>query len=179
MNEETERNGLGPKLADRSRSSNLASTQYALSDNLRKVGGVLMLGVFLINAYISLFDRTLAQYNRTHLYANWAIVAIDLVATLILLSKFLQGIRWTIVSGIVWPLVYITSLGIDIEMDLGVPKLWPTPFSSYQYLILGDPAQGWVLWKYTMPTAILLLVLIVALSSISVAYFMRHPKERD
>ena len=179
MNDGKETNGRISKLMrqNKSQANRAATRQHEALDILPKAGGVLMIGVFIINVYIGLFDKTLAQYNPTHLYANWTIAVVDLAAAVILLSRLSHNIRWTILSGIAWPLVYILSLAVDIETDLGKPNLWPTPVASYQYLILGDPAQGWVLWKYTIPTAIFLLIIIAALSAISVSYVMRNRRK--
>ncbi|MCL5066902.1 MAG: hypothetical protein M1368_00935, partial [Thaumarchaeota archaeon] len=129
----------------------------------------LMVGVFAINVYIGLYDKTLAQYSPTHLYANWVIAIVDLAAATVLLSNLGRNERWVFPSGIGWPVAYIISLVVDIMLDLGAPNLWPDPASAYKYLILADPNQGWVLWKYTIPAAILLLILVVVLSSISLA----------
>jgi hypothetical protein len=160
----------------RNQSDAVTASQRTFPSLLPVLAGALMLGVFIINVYIGLFDKNLALYNPVHLYANWVIAIVDLAAAIVLFSKLRLNIRWTILSGILWPLVYILSLVVDIETELGKPNFWPTPAAAYQYLILGDASQGWVLWKYTIPTAIILLVLVAILSAVSILYMKRNQR---
>jgi hypothetical protein len=130
-----------------------------------RISGILMLGVFLINVYIGLFDTTLQQYNVAHLYLNWLMAVVDLIAAALLLAKplerFLVGL-----SGVVWPIVYIASIAVDIEtrLCLGSSCLLSNTAAAYDYLILGYSSLGWVLWPYTMITAISLLSAILVIS---------------
>ena len=126
-----------------------------------------MLGVFVINLYIGLGDKTLQQYNMAHVYLNWLIAVVDIFAAAFLfaapLDKFL-----VMLSGIVWPIVYIGSLALDVATHLclggGNCTLWPTTQAAYDYLILGYASHGWVLWQYTIITAITFLAAILVLN---------------
>jgi len=134
-----------------------------------------MLGPFLANLYIGLYDKNLPTYSMSHYYLNWAIVAVELLAALILIMRP-RSIAWVTMSGIVWPLVYFASLVIDAEtllcLGTGV-NCWPSTTAAFQYLILGDKKQGWGLWPYTMELSIAFLVVVIALSTIMVK------KQRD
>ena len=129
-----------------------------------------MLGVFIINVYIGLGDKTLQQYNMTHLYLNWLIAVCDIIAVVFLFA-IPRDTFLVLLAGVAWPIVYIGSLALDVATHLclggGNCTLWPTTQSAYDYLILGSANQGWVLWPYTMITAISLLVAVVIISSIS------------
>jgi len=129
-----------------------------------------MLGPFLANLYIGLYDKNLPTYSMSHYYLNWLIVVIDVVAALVLIFKP-KNIFLVTMTGIVWPLVYFASLAIDVETLLCIGtglNCWPSTTAAFQYLILGNAKQGWGLWPYTMELSIGLLVVIIALSSILV-----------
>lgn len=138
-----------------------------VSKIMSRTSGILMLVVFFINVYIGIGDKTLQQYNTAHLYLNWLIAVADILAVIFLfaspLDKFL-----VLLSGVAWPIVYIGSLALDVATHLclggGNCTLWPTTQAAYDYLILGYASEGWVLWPYTMITAITILVAILAIS---------------
>lgn len=137
---------------------------------LPQLAGVLTLGVFGANLYIGFFDSPLASYNPIHHELNWIIAVVDIVAAILLLSLS-KNLKLVILSGIAWPIVYLASLGGDVatRMCLGTPanaNCWPTSYDAFKYLILGDPSEGWTLWQYTIPTAILLLVIVIVLCSL-------------
>ena len=91
-----------------------------------RIAGVLTLGVFAANVYIGLYDKVL-QEVKVHWYLDWVIAALSLVAAGLLLAKPLT--RWTVVlGGVVWPVVYVASLGFDVYTKLlrrRFPKLLP------------------------------------------------------
>lgn len=131
-----------------------------------------MLGVFLVNIYLGLYDTTLSTYNTAHYYSNWAIALVTLVAAFLLLLR--PGSRmWVAVAGVVWPLVYLLSLGVDVSTDLCLGSsaafCWPSTSASFDYLILnsanisGAPGYGWTLAP-VMPFAVALLVIVFLLS---------------
>lgn len=136
--------------------------------------GHLMLGVFVANLYIGLYDSNLWTYNPLHYDLNWLIAVIDIIAAIILFSRPKR--RWLLIlSGVLWPVVYLLSLGGDVatSMCLGTPSnpnCWPTTFDAFKYLILGDPSEGWSLWQGTIPTSIVFLVVTMVLTSL----FVRH-----
>ncbi|HKW03696.1 MAG TPA: hypothetical protein VJN71_00230 [Nitrososphaerales archaeon] len=141
---------------------------------LPSIAGVSMLGVFIANVYIGLYDSNLATYNPLHYDLNWLIAVVDIIAAVILLSRP-KSRGLLILSGILWPIVYLLSLGGDVatSMCLGTPSnpnCWPTTFDAFKYLILGDPSEGWSLWQGTIPAAIVLLVVTIVLMSL----FVRH-----
>lgn len=138
---------------------------------LARVGGVLMLGIFVINVYIGLYDTNLAQISPVHQELNWVIAAADLIAALFLLVKP-RNLVLKVLGGIVWPIAYVGSLFLDVEtrMCLGAAAstCFPSVSDAYQYLILGSAGQEWVLWPYTIRLAIGLAaaVLVFSLASL-------------
>ncbi len=140
----------------------------------------MMLGVFLINVYIGLFDTTLFKLNQLHYYLNWGISIADLAAALILIvfyrSRFL-----VLLAGVGWSAIYILSLAVDVETSLCIDtnylNCWPSVSDAYNYLILGSQGEGWVLWPYTIRTAIALLIIIAVLSAFSFGYISRASKQ--
>ena len=140
------------------------------------IAGLLMFGVFAVNAYIGLKDGNLADYSPLHLELNWLMAAVDVVAGVVLIVAR-NSIRWVSLSGIVWPAVYFLSLAVDIMTDLclGGGSCWASPTAAFKYLILGD--SGWLLWKYTMLTGITLLVIVVALSLVTVMALRYRSKQ--
>ena len=143
------------------------------------IAGLLMFGVFAVNAYIGLKDGNLADYSPLHLELNWLMAAVDVVAGVVLLVKR-KSMIWVLLSGIVWPAVYFISLAIDIMTDLclgGGTSCWASPADAFKYLILGDANEGWLLWQYTMLTGITLLVIVVALSLVTVMALRYRSKQ--
>jgi hypothetical protein len=128
-----------------------------------------MLAVFGFNIYIALYDKTLSQLNTLHYSFDWLIGAIDLFAAIFLLVRP-RSLTWLSLGGIAWPLIYITFLIIDVEtlLCLGTDtSCWPSVGDAYDYLILGSRLEGWVLWPYTIRVIIVLLVVTLALATIS------------
>jgi hypothetical protein len=131
-----------------------------------RVSAILMIGVFFINVYIGLFDTTLQQYNVAHLYLNWLMAAVDVIAAGLLFARPLERFL-VVLGGIVWPIIYIASIAVDVETRLclgGGNCLLPNTAAAYDYLILGYSDLGWVLWPYTIITAISLLSGIIVIS---------------
>jgi hypothetical protein len=133
-----------------------------------RVSAIFMIGVFIINIYIGLFDTTLQQFNVAHLYLNWLMAVVDIIAAVLLLAKPLERFL-VVLGGVVWPIAYITSIAIDVETRLCLGSgscLLPNPAAAYDYLILGNSSLGWVLWPYTIFTAISLLTTVLVVSSV-------------
>ncbi|MHB8568044.1 MAG: hypothetical protein ACYC7D_11715 [Nitrososphaerales archaeon] len=142
-----------------------------------RIAGVLLLGVFAINVYLGLFDTILKQQLTgsttgipLHWYLNWIIAAVTLIAAFLLLTNPLNSL-WVSIAGIIWPIVYVGSLGFDVYTKLcaGGGYCWPSRTAAFQYLILNNAnpnASGgpWLLWSYTIPTAIGLLFIAWVLS---------------
>ncbi len=131
-----------------------------------------MVGVFALNLYIGLDDRVLAETNLVHYYFNWIIVAVDLISAIFLFVKP-KSQQWIALSGIIWPIAYLLSLAADVATSLcfGTPassSCLPTPSDAFRYLIMGDPLEGWALWPFTIPSAILLLIAVIIISTISI-----------
>lgn len=148
-------------------------------DLLSRAAGIIMLGVFAINVYIGLFDTTLFKLNQLHYYLNWGIAIVDLAAALILIVFYRSRIL-VLLAGVGWPAIYILSLALDVETTLCAGtnlNCWPSVSDAYRYLILGSKAEGWVLWPYTISTAIAVLVIIAVLSSVSFAFLARASKQ--
>ena len=144
-----------------------------------RVSGVLMLGVFSLNAYVGMKDTTMFQLQPVHQGANFIIAALDFIAAAFLLY-YGQGKRiWTLLAGVIWPAVYLFLLLVDIESRLCLftgQHCFSSVKVSFEYLILGDSSQGWVLWPFTMPTAIVVLLVILVLSSLH--YVKYKPTEK-
>jgi hypothetical protein len=139
---------------------------------LAHVAGVLLLGVFAINAYIAAKDTSLSQLQPVHEIANSLMACLDLVSSSILLYYGRARIRAILLGGIAWPVAFLFSVFADIETRMCLftgTNCFASVGDSYQYLILGSIAEGWKLWKYTIPTAIILLLLAALLSSIYIA----------
>ncbi len=142
-----------------------------------RIAGVLTLGVFAASVYIGLYDKIL-QSVKVHWYLDWVIAAASLVAAGLLLAKPLT--LWTVVlGGIVWPIVYVASLGFDVYTKLcaGVSQKYclSSRTAAFQYLILNNPkapGQGWTLFHYTVPLA-LGLIFIAWILSIFAAFSIR------
>lgn len=128
-----------------------------------------MIAVFSVNAYVGLKDTELFNLQPIHEAANFILALFDLVAASILL--YYSGGRrfWILLSGVGWPLAYLLSLMTDVESRMCLfseQNCFSNVYASFRYLILGDHSQGWMLWPYTMITAIALLLLVVAFSGI-------------
>jgi plastocyanin len=143
-----------------------------------RIAGVLTLGVLAANVYIGLYDKVL-QEVKVHWYLDWIIAAATLVSAGLLLAK--PSTRWTVVlGGVVWPVVYVSSLGFDVYTKLcaGVSQNYclSSRTAAFQYLILNNPnAQGqrWTLFHYTVPLAIGLIFVAWILSIVTVISIRR------
>jgi len=142
---------------------------------LSRISGILLLGVFAVNIYLGLYDTNLRQFNPTHYDLNWLIAIVSLIAGLILILRPKSKALLTL-GGIVWPVVYVLSLGIDVETKLcsGAPSssCWPSHTAAFDYLVLNYsniPNAAGYGWKLApvMPVAILLLGIVFILSLIS------------
>jgi len=150
---------------------------------LSRVSGILLLGVFAVNIYLGLYDTNLKQFNPTHYDLNWLIAIVSLVAGLLLILRP-KSRTWLTLGGIIWPVVYVLSLGVDVETKLcsGAPasSCWPSHTAAFDYLILNYASipnvASYFGWKLApvMPVAIALLALVFILSLISVNS-MRKP----
>lgn len=140
-----------------------------MRSDLSRISGCLLFGGFVMTLYIGLYDANLSTYSSLHYYLNWVIAVVDLVAVGILFLKSKSRI-WVLLAGVVWPLLYFSSLVLDFETRLCLGSnvnCWPSVSDAYQYLILGSAAQGWTLWTYTVPVQIALMSLAVILSAIN------------
>ena len=141
-----------------------------------------MLGVFALNVYIGLYDKFLSKYQPLHWELNWVIAAVDLVAAIVLIG-LPKNIVLVSLGGIVWPIVYVISLGADVYTRLcaggSQANCWPSKTDAFQYLIVNNPnvpgGYGWQLWTGTMPT-ILALLLITFVISIATVVSLRRIK---
>jgi hypothetical protein len=148
---------------------------------LARVSGVLMIGVFLINVYLGLYDTNLATFNPVHHDLNWIIAFVTLVAAALLFAMP-KSLPLVALSGIVWPVVYVISLAVDVwtKLCLGgsTANCWPSHTSAFDYLILNyaniPNASGYG-WKLApvMPVAIALLFVVFVLSIVSVNALMK------
>jgi hypothetical protein len=148
-------------------SRTLKNARQSFSIALPRVSGVLMLGVFSLNAYIGLKDTVLSKLQPTHEGINFFFALLDLAAASILIY-YADGRRfWVLLGGVVWPVTYLVSLVVDLESRMCLfsgQNCFSSVYTSFEYLILGEARQGWLLWPYTMIVAILLLVLTIGLS---------------
>lgn len=141
---------------------------------LPRISGVLMLGIFTLNAYIGLKDTVLFKLQPTHQGLNFMIAAVDLVASSFLIYYSAGRRNWVLLAGVIWPVVYLFSLLADVESKMCLfsgQHCFTSVQVSYQYLILGRLSAGWLLWPYTMMSVILLLTLVVLFSAI---HFVKH-----
>ncbi len=126
-----------------------------------------MLGVFSINSYIGLKDGVLAKLQPAHQGANFVMALIDLVAASILLFYGSGKRMWILLAGVAWPAAFLFFLLADVESRMCLftnVNCFASVNDSFQYLILGNSSQGWLLWSYTIPTAIFFQLLIIGLS---------------
>jgi hypothetical protein len=136
-----------------------------------------MLGVFVLNVYIGLYDNIIRSVNVTHWYLNWLIAVVDIVAAAILFLKPLSTM-WIALAGIGWPVVYVLSLGVDVytKLCVGAPastastcaSYWPTHTSAFDYLIVNSKSAFWPLFQGTVPLIIVLLFLVFLFSIVGV-----------
>jgi hypothetical protein len=134
-----------------------------------------MLGLFAANIYIGESDTVLVTLNTLHHDSNWLLALLDLIAAGLLIAYRPKSRLWVFLSGIAYPVAYLLLLFADVETDmcLFTPHLasgqcFSNPYVSFQYLILGNRNEGWLLWPYTIPTAIALLVATLILCSMFV-----------
>ncbi|MGH2639143.1 MAG: hypothetical protein ACRDF4_07695 [Rhabdochlamydiaceae bacterium] len=147
---------------------------------LPRISGVLMLGVFSINSYIGLKDSVLSKLQPVHEIANFFIAVADLIAASILMSYGQGRFSLVFLSGFIWPVVFIVSLAADIETRMCLftnVNCFASVSDAYEYLILGRASQGWKLWVYTFPTAISLLLAIIALTLVYTLGLGKHHPE--
>lgn len=140
------------------------------------VSGVLMLGVFLVNLYLGLYDTNLSSLNMIHYYLNWLIAVVSLVAAVVLFVLPSRG-KWIALAGIAWPVVYVVSLGVDVETKLCLgaasSSCWPSHTAALDYLVFNyatipnATGFGWKLLP-VMPVALVLLLVVFILSIYSV-----------
>ncbi len=141
-----------------------------------------MLGVFALNVYIGLYDTLLSSLQPLHWDLNWVIAAANLVAAIFLLV-FPRKIGLVTLAGVIWPVLYVISLGVDVytRLCIGGPQAncWPTKTAAFQYLILNNPnipnaaGFGWKLFQGTVPIILALLFVTFVISIISV-YSLRR-----
>lgn len=151
---------------------------------LTRVAGILLIFVFLINVYLGLYDTNLKTLNIVHWDLNWLIAVASLVGAILLLVRPLSR-PLVILAGVIWPIVYVLSLGTDVYTKLcaGAPasSCWPSHTAAFDYLILnessiqGAAGYGWLLAP-VMPIAIILLALVFILSLISLNSMRRKTK---
>jgi hypothetical protein len=137
---------------------------------LPPASGVLMLAIFALNAYIGLKDTVLFKLQPAHQTLNFIIAAIDLLASAFLLYYLSGNQKYGILlAGVIWPVIYLLSLLADVESRLCLftgNNCFASVQIAYEYLILGQSAQGWILWPFTMLSVISLLFAIIILSAI-------------
>ena len=151
---------------------------------LTRIAGILLILVFIVNVYLGLYDTTLKTYNMVHWDLNWLIAVASLVGAILLLVRPLSR-PLVILAGVIWPIVYVLSLGVDVYTKLcaGAPSTscWPSHTAAFDYLILnesnipGATGYGWVLAP-VMPIAILLLAIVFILSLISLSSMRKRTK---
>ncbi len=136
-----------------------------------------MLAVFSVNSYIGLKDTELFKLQPIHETANFILALLDLIAAAILLYYSGGRRSWILLCGVAWPFAYLLSLIVDVESRMCLfseRNCFSSVNTSFRYLILGEHSQGWELWPYTMITAIVLLLLIVAFSFV---YYLRTKRK--
>jgi hypothetical protein len=141
--------------------------------------GASMFGAFAITAYIGLYDTTLAQEDPLHHELTWGLGIITLIAGIILILKP-RSLVWRVITGVVWPSLYLLSLGFDVQTKLCFGTnvhCWPSVPDSYDYLILNERVEGWVLSPYTSRTLIGFLLVTIFLVAASIFISMRSPHQ--
>jgi hypothetical protein len=141
--------------------------------SLTYASAVSMFLIFILNLYVGLVDRNLFLPPNTiitpHYYLNWLITVIDLVASAVLFIRP-KKLELLVLSGIVWPLVYLGGLGLDVasRLCLGAPAstCFPSADASAGYLFFGSSTylQAYF-WPYTFTMITVLLVLTLILTA--------------
>ncbi|MFI5450510.1 MAG: hypothetical protein ACHQ03_12180 [Candidatus Bathyarchaeia archaeon] len=141
---------------------------------LTRVSGILLIFVFAINMYLGIDDSNLKMV-MVHYDINWVIAAASLVGAVFLLLKP-KSMIFVLLGGIIWPILYAISLGVDVEtkMCLGAPSTYcePSHTAAFDYLVLNNAninipsSYSWVAAP-VIPIAILLLAVVFILSLIS------------
>jgi hypothetical protein len=139
-----------------------------------------MIVVFLVNDYLGAYDTNLSQFNTIHWDLNWVIAVVTLAAGLLLIAKP-GSVKWVVLAGLLWPIVYLLSLGFDVATRLcsfaSSNSCWPDQGSAFQYLILNNAnlpgGLGWQLLP-VMPVAIVLLVVVIVISAWKVMSMRTH-----
>lgn len=130
--------------------------------------------VFILNLYVGLADRNLFVQNiviTPHYYFNWMLTGLDISASALLFFAPFKN-RLLILSGVIWPIAYIGTIGLDIgtRLCLLAPSstCFPTVVSSASYLLLGTSSfLTATIWPYTFILIITLLVLTMASTVLS------------
>ncbi len=156
-----------------------------VNKNITRGAGGLTLGAFALNLYIGLYDKNLSQFQPLHWDLNWVIVAASLVAALFLIG-FPRSIWLVLLGGIVWPILYVVSLGVDVYTRLCLggsqANCWPSKTDAFNYLVLNNPniagGYGWKLWQGTIPLALAFLAIAFVLSVISFISLRREAWRR-
>lgn len=133
--------------------------------------------VFAINVYLGVADSNLRQFNVVHYYLDWVIAVVSIVSAIFLLSKP-KSVPLVSLSGIAWPVVYVSSLAADVltRLCLGASSssCWPSKTAAFYYLILNyssipnAPGYGWKLFPGIMTLDIAALAVVFVISVISV-----------
>jgi hypothetical protein len=131
--------------------------------------GATMFIVFVLNLYVGLVDQNLFVQNiviTPHYYFNWMITGIDIIASALLFFTRSKN-RLLILSGVIWPVAYIGTIGVDIgtRLCLGAPTTtcFPTVGSAASYLLFGTSSfLTATFWPYTFILIIILLMLTLS-----------------
>jgi len=145
---------------------------------------MLVAAVFII--YIGAYDKLLHEYEPLHWGLNWLMAIVTLAAGALLLAVPKNTIMVAL-SGAVWPIVYASSLGVDVltRLCIGGPSsyCWPSKTDSFRYLILNNPniAGGyeWKLWTGTMPTILILMAIAFVLSIVTLVGLVRSKAKQE
>jgi hypothetical protein len=131
-------------------------------------GGTMFI-VFILNLYVGLVDRNLFVPPNIvitpHYYFNWMITGLDVTASALLFFVPSKK-RLLILSGVIWPISYIATIGLDIVtlLCLGGPAstCFPSVSSAASYLLFGNsPFLEATFWPYTFILIILLLTFTI------------------
>lgn len=147
-----------------------------VSQTVTRIGGAAMLLAALFIIYIGAYDKNLSQFEPLHWDFNWLMAVATIVAGALLIVIPRNKIMVAL-SGVVWPIVYVASLGVDVVTRLCIggasANCWPSKSDAFQYLILNNPnignGYGWQLWTGTMPTIIFLMAVAFVLSILTLA----------
>jgi hypothetical protein len=139
-----------------------------------------MLGVFLINVYLGLYDTNLSSFNPAHYDANWVIAIVTLIAAVLLLWKPASS-SLVLLGGVIWPVVYVLALAGDAYTKLclgtSASNCWPSKTAAFNYLILNNSnIAGGYGWKLApvVPIALVLLAVVFVVSIADVVSLRRH-----